>query len=105
MEIFSNKGEFKENGIHFVLDENSEFYSDIYGINKYKVVKKLKEKYDKVFYAGDSEPDLKPALIADVIFAKGGLVELLEKEDKEFIKFQSFSEIWDDVQNYLRKWK
>ena len=105
VEIFSNKGEFKENGIHFVLDENSEFYSDIYGINKYKVVKKLKEKYDKVFYAGDSEPDLKPALIADVIFAKGGLVELLEKEDKEFIKFESFSEIWDDVQNYLRKWK
>lgn len=105
VEVYSNKGIFKDNGIHFDLDKNSDFYSEIYGIDKYKVVKKLKEKYDKVFYAGDSEPDLKPALIADVIFAKGGLVELLEKENKEFIKFESFSEVWDKVQNYLKEWK
>jgi 2,3-diketo-5-methylthio-1-phosphopentane phosphatase len=105
VEVYSNKGVFKDNGIHFDLDENSDFYSEIYGIDKYKVVKKLKEKYDKVFYAGDSEPDLKPALIADVVFAKGGLVELLEKEDKEFIKFESFSEVWEKVQNYLKEWE
>ncbi|MBC2581235.1 MtnX-like HAD-IB family phosphatase [Clostridium sp. DJ247] len=104
VEIYSNKGVFKDNGIHFVLDESSEFYSEIYGIDKYKVVKKLKEKYNKVFYAGDSEPDLKAALIADVVFAKGSLVELLEKENKEFIKFENFSEVWEKVQNYLRKW-
>ncbi len=105
VEIYSNKGVFKDNGIHFDLDENSDFYSDIYGIDKYKVVKKLKEKYDKVFYAGDSEPDLKPALIADVVFAKGFLVELLEKENKKFIKFESFSEVWEGVQNHLKEWK
>jgi Haloacid Dehalogenase superfamily, subfamily IB, phosphoserine phosphatase-like/2,3-diketo-5-methylthio-1-phosphopentane phosphatase len=52
VEIYWNKGLFKDNGIHFVLDEKNQFYSEIYGIDKSKVVKKLKEKYDKVFYAG-----------------------------------------------------
>lgn len=105
VEVYSNKGVFKDDGIHFDLDENSDFYSEIYGIDKYKVVKKLKEKYNKVFYAGDSEPDLRPALIADVVFAKRGLVDLLEKENKEFIQFESFSEVWDKVESYLREWK
>lgn len=60
-------------------DEYIEFYSDRYGIDKLSVVKKLKNNYKKIFYAGDSEPDIKPALVADVVFAKGELVELLKK--------------------------
>lgn len=104
VDIYSNKGIFKDKGIHFVLDESSEFYSDIYGIDKMKVVKKLKGKYDKVFYAGDSEPDLKSAMLADVVFAKGKLVDLLKEEQKEFIQFESFSEVWDKVQGYLKEW-
>ena len=104
VKIYSNKGVFKDNGIHFVLDETSEFYSPIYGINKSKVVSKLKEKYDKVFYAGDSEPDLKAAMLADVIFARGSLVELLEKENKEFIEFKNFTEVWICVKRYLEEW-
>ncbi|WP_242851346.1 MtnX-like HAD-IB family phosphatase [Clostridium sp. DMHC 10] len=70
VKVYSNKGVFKNNGIYFELDKTNEFYSDIYGIDKGKVVKKLKEEYDFVFYAGDSEPDLSAALISDVVFAK-----------------------------------
>lgn len=62
-------------------DEYIEFYSDRYGIDKLSVVKKLKNNYKKIFYAGDSEPDIKPVLVADVVFAKGELVELLKKID------------------------
>lgn len=101
VEVYSNKGVFKDNGIHFVLDENSTYYSDMYGIDKYKIVKDLKEKYDTIFYAGDSVPDLKPSLIADTVFAKGKLVELLRNENKEFIEFENFSEIWDKLQSLL----
>lgn len=101
--IYSNKGIYKDYGIHFVLDENSEFYSDIYGIDKLLVVTKLKETYKKIYYAGDSGPDLKPALIADVVFAKGELIDLLKKENKEFIEFENFSEIWEKLKIYLKE--
>ena len=101
VDIYSNKGVFKDNGIHFDLDEHSEFYSDSYGIDKLIVVEKLKVNYKKIFYAGDSTPDLKPALISDVVFAKGKLVNLLKKEKKEFIEFEDFSELWDKVKIYL----
>lgn len=94
VEVYTNKGIFKDNGIHFVLDKNDEFYSEIYGIDKMKIVKKLKSKYDKIFYAGDSEPDLKAALLADIVFAKGKLIDFLKQENKEFIEFNDFSDIW-----------
>ena len=101
VDVYSNKGMFKDNGIYFDLDENSEFYSDLYGIDKLIVVQKLKANYKKVFYAGDSGPDLKPALVSDVVFAKGELRELLKKEKKQFIEFENFSEVWDKVKKYL----
>jgi len=101
VKVYSNKGVFKDNGIHFELDKTSEFYSDIYGIDKAKVVKKLKESYDFVFYAGDSEPDLNAALMADVVFAKSSLKELLDEKNKEYFKFENFKEIWDKVEEYI----
>lgn len=104
VDIYSNEAIYKDKGIHFVLDENSEFYSEIYGIDKLKVVKKLKKKYDKIFYAGDTEPDLKAALTADVVFAKGVLVDLLKKENKECIEFKDFGEIWPKVESYIKEW-
>ncbi|HEY8892783.1 MAG TPA: MtnX-like HAD-IB family phosphatase [Clostridium sp.] len=101
VDVYSNKSIFKDNGIHFDLDEQGEFYSDLYGIDKLIVLQKLKANYKKVFYAGDSTPDLKPALESDVVFAKGKLVNLLKKEKKEFIEFENFSEIWDKLKIYL----
>lgn len=104
VDVYSNEAVYRDKGIHFVLDENSEFYSDIYGIDKSKVVEKLKKKYDKIFYAGDTEPDLKAALLADVVFAKDILAELLKKEKKECIEFENFSEVWPIVENYIKEW-
>ena len=101
VQVYSNKGIFKDNGIYFDLDKNSEFYSERYGIDKLLVIQKLKRNYKKVFYAGDSEPDLKPALVADVVFAKGELIELLKREKKEYIEFENYSEVWDKLKKYL----
>ena len=101
VDVYSNKGIFKDNGIYFDLDENSEFYSDRYGIDKLIVVEKLKKNYKKIVYAGDSGPDLKPALVSDLVFAKGELVELLKKKKKDFIEFEDFSEVWDKLKTYI----
>lgn len=99
--VYSNKAVYKDKGIHFVLDKENEFYSDIYGIDKYLVVKNLKQKYKYIFYAGDSAPDLKAALISDTAFAKGKLVELLKENKKSFVEFNNFSQIWEHVKNIL----
>ncbi len=103
VKIYSNRATFKNNGLHFALDEKDEFYSDIFGIDKEKVVKKLRSKYSKVFYAGDSRPDVKAALEADLVFAKGKLVNLLKEKGKAFIEFNNFSEIIEKVEDYLRE--
>ena len=101
IDVYSNKGVYKDKGIHFDLDKNSEFYSEAYGINKALVVKKLRSDYKTIYYAGDSAPDLAPALLADVVFAKETLIPLLEKENKKFIEFHNFSEVWDKLKNIL----
>jgi len=105
VDVYSNKGVFKDNGIYFDLDENSEFYSDDCGIDKLSVALKLRKKYKKIIYAGDSGPDLAPALISDLVFAKSSLVNLLEDKKKEFIKFENFSQVWDKLKIYLQESK
>ncbi|MBX4259341.1 MtnX-like HAD-IB family phosphatase [Clostridium estertheticum] len=101
VDVYSNKSVFKDNGIHFDLNEHDEFYSDLYGIDKLIVLEKLKVNYKKIFYAGDSTPDLKPALISDAVFAKGKLVNLLKEKNKDFIEFENFSEVWDKLKIHL----
>ncbi len=91
--IISNKGEFRDGGIQIIPDFKSEFYSEMYGIDKSKVVKDLKNRYKKLFYAGDSGPDLKASIIADQIFAKGELQKLLQNIGHEFIGFINFREV------------
>lgn len=91
--IISNKGEYKNGGIHMLRDESNVFYSKRYGIDKAKVVKYFKTKYKTVFYAGDSEPDLEASQLADVTFATGQLVNMLSSRKHPFVKFDNFKEI------------
>jgi 2,3-diketo-5-methylthio-1-phosphopentane phosphatase len=93
VDVYSNEGYYKDNGIHFKLDKESPFYSEVYGIDKEKVVKSLKEKYEIIYFAGDSAPDMKAAKLADITFAKGVLQELLSKENHPFIPVNNFKEI------------
>lgn len=93
LEVLSNPGIFE--GGHFVIkpDPNSWFYHDVYGVDKEIVVKHYKESYKKVFFAGDSEPDFKAAMAADLCFAKDELAALLRREGHPFYEFDHFSEI------------
>ncbi|WP_282034136.1 MtnX-like HAD-IB family phosphatase [Metabacillus indicus] len=98
VEIISNKGHFKSKNIHLEIDKNDWSYSERYGIDKSKVIQKLKETYDTVYFYGDSEPDSHPAAFADVTFAKDALCGLLEKKGIAYIEADSFV----DVEAYLR---
>lgn len=91
--VFSNEGFFHEKNIHMKIDQNDWKYSERYGIDKSKVIQKLKEEYELVYFAGDSEPDSHPAVFADFTFAKDALQEMLEEKGVPFKAVEEFIEI------------
>lgn len=93
--VYSNEGYYNEKGIHLKKDSSSPYYSEMYGIDKALVVSDLKEKYEKLYYAGDSAPDVKAAMLSNVAFAKGRLQAMLHSEGHPFIPIKSFKDITD----------
>ncbi|PLR66824.1 MULTISPECIES: MtnX-like HAD-IB family phosphatase [Bacillaceae] len=99
VEIFSNEGYFHSRNVHLKIDKEDWKYSERYGIDKSKVIVKLKEEYETIYFFGDSEPDSHPAVYADVTFAKDALCELLEEKGIKYIGVNNFK----DVEAYLRE--
>jgi 2,3-diketo-5-methylthio-1-phosphopentane phosphatase len=99
IKIISNKGKYENRGIHLLVDKESEFYSEVYGINKASVIKYLKQQYSKVYFAGDSGPDVEASKLADIPFATGKLKGMLNSQNISYIPFSNFKEI----SNYLKK--
>lgn len=98
VEIFSNEGFYHKKNIHLKIDQEDWKYSERYGIDKSKVILKLKEQYETVYFFGDSEPDSHPAVYADLTFAKDALCGLLEEKGIKYVGVNSFKE----VEAYLR---
>jgi 2-hydroxy-3-keto-5-methylthiopentenyl-1-phosphate phosphatase len=93
VKVFSNEGYFHEKNVLMNIDENHRHYSKRYGIDKSKVILELKEQYEHVYFAGDSEPDSHPAAHADVTFAKDALQDILKEKQIPFVAVETFKEI------------
>ncbi|WP_226657885.1 MtnX-like HAD-IB family phosphatase [Pseudalkalibacillus hwajinpoensis] len=93
--VFSNKGYYENKNVHLSIDENHKHYSRRYGIDKSKVIAELKETYEVVYFAGDSEPDSHPAKVADLTFAKDALQDLLKENNVPYVAVDSFQQIED----------
>jgi 2,3-diketo-5-methylthio-1-phosphopentane phosphatase len=91
--VISMEGIYKNRGIQIQPDPKSEYYSEVWGVDKEKVIKTLKQKYSKVYFAGDSEPDIGAAKAADCAFARNELQKLLVAEKIEFVPFNKFKEV------------
>ena len=91
--VISMRGIYKDRGIEIIPDKESEYYSDIFGLDKAKVIRKLKQQYERVFFAGDSEPDMLAAKEAHCAFAKSQLQDLLTKENINFVPFSKYIEV------------
>ncbi len=89
--------------LRIIPDPQSPFAGDEYGIDKGKVVASYQQKYAKVYFAGDSGPDLPAALAADETFAREGLVKLLQEEGHPYREFGTFAEIgqWLFTESYF----
>lgn len=101
LEVITNEGVF-ENG-HFVIkpDQEAWYYHDVYGVDKEAVIKHYKVDHKKVYFAGDSEPDYKAAIAADICFAKNELAQLLRKSGHDFYEFDHFSEISEILERLM----
>lgn len=93
VEVITNPGYFEEGIMRMAPTVSSPFYSEVFGIDKGKVLRHYKNDYEKIYFAGDTEPDLAAALEADVIFAKGELISLLEHNNKAYIAFNTYEEV------------
>ncbi|MCX7710155.1 MAG: MtnX-like HAD-IB family phosphatase [Clostridia bacterium] len=91
--VISMEGKYKAGGIEITPDRTSPYFSEVFGLDKSKVIKELKTQYEKVFFAGDSEPDLAAAKAADLAFAKAELKDLMEKEGDTFIPMENYKVI------------
>lgn len=101
--VYSNQGLYKDKGIHLEIDPSYEFYSERYGLDKKKVVECLRKKYSRLYYAGDSSPDYEASLLCDYRFAKGKLIQMYERNNIEYIPFDSFKDIRKVLEEDLNK--
>ncbi len=99
VDVYTNDGSFKNNTFIMEPDKTSPFYSKLYGIDKEKVAIMHREKYKTIIFAGDSEPDYKAALHADVIFAKDELARLLDENGHIYKPYSCFQ----DILTYLQQ--
>lgn len=97
VQVISMEGIYSNGGIKITPDPNSEFFSEIFGLDKRKVIESIKKNYDYLIFAGDSEPDLDAAKTADLVFARSELAELLGKQNINFTEFSDFKQIEKDL--------
>jgi 2-hydroxy-3-keto-5-methylthiopentenyl-1-phosphate phosphatase len=100
--VHANPGTFDpERGLQMSLPEHSAFFSATTGVNKVEIVKEALNRADRVAFAGDGRPDLKPALLVkpQLRFARGWLAEALSERGEGFHPFERWSQIADHLQN------
>lgn len=93
LSVHTNEGTFRNDTFIMEPDEASPFFSKIYGINKEIVALYYKERCQKLYFAGDTEPDFHAAKHADVIFAKHELAVLLDKAGIDYYPYVDFADI------------
>lgn len=93
IDIISNDGFYDKGGIKLVKNVNDRFYSETFGIDKEKVVKYFRDKYETIAYAGDSSVDFDACRICDFKFSKGKLDNILNMFSINHYSFKNFSDI------------
>ena len=99
--VHANPGVFDaERGLQMSLPERSPFFSATKGVNKAAIVQDALKRSDRVAFAGDGRPDLRPALLVlpQLRFARGWLAETLNERGEKFHPFERWSEIADQLQ-------
>lgn len=99
--LIANESTYSQkDGLQMIkMPDDSVFYSENYGISKEAVMKFLKSKYELTIFAGDGTPDYNAALFADIVFARGTLLELCKEHNIDCTELDSYCKVF----NYLKK--
>jgi 2,3-diketo-5-methylthio-1-phosphopentane phosphatase len=100
--VHANPGVFDpQRGLQMSLPKPSPFFSATKGVNKAAIVQDALKRSDRVAFAGDGRPDLRPALLVppQLRFARGWLAETLKERGEKFHPFERWSQIADHLQN------
>lgn len=99
--IIANESEYSpETGLVMTKSpKDALFHSENYGVDKAGVIKYLKKKYKKVIFAGDGTPDFPAAEHADVVFARGALLELCKNNRVEAHNLDSYCSVLEYLKN------
>lgn len=94
--LVTNQGIYsEESGLKMIPPpENSPYYDAKVGISKAAVVQKLKDEGYFVVFAGDGPPDVAPAALADVVFAKKILLGRCCEQGMDYLKFDDYNDIY-----------
>ena len=94
--VHTNRSAFHpERGLRMELPLDSPFLSPTHGVDKAAVVRDAQQRYERVAFAGNGQPDLQAALMVDpeLRFARGWLARELENRGERFHRFRWWSEI------------
>jgi 2-hydroxy-3-keto-5-methylthiopentenyl-1-phosphate phosphatase len=99
MEFYSNVVEFgDEKSMDVKFPEMNELCGRC-GTCKNAILHSFRLRYEQIIYIGDGHSDLCPSRCADIVFAKGVLLEQYKKENIPCIPFEDFS----TINQYLKK--
>ncbi|MFN4245526.1 MAG: MtnX-like HAD-IB family phosphatase [Brevinematia bacterium] len=101
VKVIANPGYYENGSIYMIPDKTKEYYSEVFGVDKGKAVETIKRNYDLLFFAGDSRPDYYAAKVADYIFAKHQLAEILRSENVKFFEFRDFGDIFEKTKEII----
>lgn len=99
--VIANPGYYKDGSIYMVPDTTKEYYSEVFGVDKGKAVEMIKRNSDFLFFAGDSRPDYYASKVADYVFAKHQLADILRGEGIPFYEFRDFKDIFTETKRVL----
>ncbi|MCX8029605.1 MAG: MtnX-like HAD-IB family phosphatase [Brevinematales bacterium] len=105
VKVIANPGYYKDGNIYMVPDNTKEYYSEIFGVDKGKAVEIIKRDANFLFFAGDSRPDYYAAKVADYVFAKHQLADMLKNEGISFFEFKDFSDIYYETKKIVEDLK
>jgi 2,3-diketo-5-methylthio-1-phosphopentane phosphatase len=91
-----NPGRFVDGqGLLLQLPSDSPFFSPQHGVDKSLVVQNALQCYERVAFAGNGPPDLKPALLVppELRFARTWLASALSERGESFHRYERWSEI------------
>jgi len=99
--VYANPGIFdQKSGLKMSLPGPSPFFSPTKGVSKVAILRDALTRSDRVAFAGDGRPDLKPAVLVlpERRFARGWLAEALRERSERFHPFERWSNIADQLQ-------